>query len=115
MQQLVFFGSHGASDTDHVLAAKLMGRIANQLRNKLAIGLEQVERQFQPALDAYIASGGKAQSSPGEEKATEEADAELKRDTQWEARSLFPFESYLPVLHMARTRGIPLVALGVER
>lgn len=62
--------------------------------------------QFQPALDAYIAE------RQGDLAA---ADAELAEATQWEDRCAFPFENFLPVLHLARSRGLPLVAMGVDR
>lgn len=64
--------------------------------------------QFQPALDAYIA-GGKAAVD------LESADAELAKATQWGERCAFPFENFLPLLHLARSRGLPLVALGIDR
>lgn len=62
--------------------------------------------QFQPALDAYIAGQGGDLAS---------ADAELAKATQWEDRCAFPFENFLPVFHLARSRGLPLVAMGVDR
>lgn len=68
---------------------------------------QQVEMQFQPALDAYIAGR--------EEGDLAGADAELAEATQWEDRCAFPFENFLPVFHLARSRGLPLVAMGVDR
>ena len=41
-QKLLFFGVHGDSPADQQLAARLMGKIASKLKDKAAIGLEQV-------------------------------------------------------------------------
>lgn len=76
----------------------------------LLLVAEKVEMQFQPALDAYIAgdqgNGGAAMDS---------ADTELEKATQWKERCAFPFENFLPVFHLARSRGLPMVAMGVDR
>lgn len=73
-----------------------------------------MERQFQPALDAYVA-GGNPFDGGGEGAARDKADEELARAMQWESRSPFPLQAYWPVFHLARKRGLPLVALGVDR
>lgn len=104
-ERLVFFGVHGEAAGDQATAAEVMGKVSTKLKDKAAIGLEQVEMQFQPALDAYIAE------RQGDLAA---ADAELAEATQWEDRCAFPFENFLPVLHLARSRGLPLVAMGVD-
>ncbi|CAM9847076.1 unnamed protein product [Ascophyllum nodosum] len=112
-QKLLFFGVHGDSPADQQLAARLMGKIASKLKDKAAIGLEQVERQFQSALDDYVAEGRTpGASEPGE--LLDQADARLAEATQWKERSTLPFDSYRPVFHLARRRGLPLVALGVD-
>lgn len=40
--KLLFFGVHGDSPTDQDLAARLMEKIASKLKDKTAIGFEQV-------------------------------------------------------------------------
>lgn len=40
--KLLFFGVHGDSPTDQGLAARLMEKIASKLKDKTAIGFEQV-------------------------------------------------------------------------
>lgn len=40
--QLVFFGVHGESAVDQQTAVGVMGRVATKLKEKVAIGLEQV-------------------------------------------------------------------------
>eukprot|EP00903_Cladosiphon_okamuranus_P020354 g18674.t1 len=104
-QPLVFFGVHGEDERDQALAAEVMGKLSAKVKDKAAIGLEQVEMQFQPALDAYLAG-------QGEDLAT--ADAVLAEATQWGDRCAFPFENFLPVFHLARSRGLPLLAMGVD-
>lgn len=111
--QLIFVGTHEDSAVDQQLAAGLMGRIATKLKGNVGIGLEQVERQFQGALDAYVAGGKEAGAAePGPTR--DAADQELAKATQWEERSSLPFDAYRPVFHLARRRGLPLVALGVD-
>ena len=51
----------------------------------MVVGLEQVQQQFQPALDAYISKV---------EPNLEAADAKLKESTEWEDRWGGPFERY---------------------
>lgn len=55
--------------------------------------------------------GDKGQPGPSRDA----ADAELAKATQWEKRSAYPFDAYRPIFHLARSRGLPLVALGVDR
>lgn len=76
-----------------------------------------MEQQFQPALDAYVAGGRAAGGGDGGKAGPSRdlADAELAKAVEWDQRSAYPFDAYLPVLHLARARGLPLVALGVDR
>ncbi|MEM9770236.1 MAG: ChaN family lipoprotein [Cyanobacteria bacterium P01_D01_bin.73] len=63
---------------------------------KLAISLEMFQRPFQPLLDAYLNG---------------EIDEEtLVRETEYEARWRFPWESYAPILRFARANRIPVLA-----
>lgn len=73
-----------------------------------------MERQFQSALDEYVAGG---EDGAGREagEVRDRADLELAKATQWEQRSAFPFDAYRPLFHLARRRGLPLVALGIDR
>ena len=66
----------------------------------MAIGLEQVQIQFQPVLDAYIKGS-----------ITEETMLKL---VQWEKRWTWSFENYKPVFDLAREKQIPLIALNVN-
>merc|ERR1712048_1145582 len=66
----------------------------------LSLGLEMVERAFQPALDAYAAG--------------QLTDEQLYDKTEWATRWVWPWEHYLPMFRFARDRGIPLVALNAD-
>jgi Haem-binding uptake, Tiki superfamily, ChaN len=103
-QQLVFVGEHPDSDADHVLAADLLNRLHARKGKKLLLGLEQVQQRFQPALDAYVAAPANSA----------EAEAALRADTEWDIRWIHSFDSYLPLLRLAKSKGLRVVALGVD-
>uniref|UniRef100_A0A6U4GZF2 Haem-binding uptake Tiki superfamily ChaN domain-containing protein n=1 Tax=Phaeomonas parva TaxID=124430 RepID=A0A6U4GZF2_9STRA len=98
---LLFLGEHHDSDEDHRLQASMVRQLQNYNgKRKIGVGLEMVQAQFQPVLDAYTA--GKI------------TDAELFEQTQWADRWRWPFESYLPLLHTVRDMGGDLVALNTN-
>ncbi len=103
----VFLGEHADSVQDKALEAKLIDKLRRYKPRdaSLTVGLEMVQQKFQPALDAYISK------SIADEAA---ADAALKDATEWDARWPAPFETYLPVLHLARNNKLKLLALGLE-
>lgn len=109
---IIIMGEHHYSQDDHELQAKLISRMLDEAKNKgktLSIGLEMVLRgnpQYQTALDAYVRSKVEGVSE-------EEADAAVVRDTEWTTNWKWDFEVYKPVFHLARDKGIPLVALNV--
>jgi uncharacterized iron-regulated protein len=51
---VVFLGEHHNKDEDHMLQATIIRGLAERRKGKVAIGLEMVQTQFQPALDAYV-------------------------------------------------------------
>jgi uncharacterized iron-regulated protein len=63
------------------------------------VGMEQFQRPFQPALDAYV------------EGAIDEA--ELLERTEWKRRWRMDFGLYRPILEFARARRLPVIALNV--
>lgn len=67
---------------------------------KTAIGLEQVQIQFQPILDMFISN--------------KISIAELRNFVQWDQRWGWPFELYEPIFCMAQRLRIPLIALNVN-
>ncbi len=66
----------------------------------MAIGLEQIQVQYQPILDAYI-----------QDSITEEM---MLRQVQWEKRWTWPYENYKVVFDLAKDLKIPLIALNVN-
>lgn len=103
----VWLGEHHNSARDHMLQADLVRKIHNLRKNKLgagngnmSVGLEMVQIQFQPALDAYIAKKISAD--------------EMREQVQWQKRWSWSFENYLPVFEACRELNIPLIALNVD-
>jgi uncharacterized iron-regulated protein len=109
---IVLLGEHHGSPEDHELQANLLSRMYDEVignRKELVLGLEMVQRgnqAFQAALDTYINSKKVGVSE-------EEADIALERDTDWNNNWKWDFAAYKPVLHVARNKGIRLVALNV--
>lgn len=64
------------------------------------IGLEMVQRPFQPALDRYLASGD---------------EAELLTGAEWKERWGYDFRLYRPIFLYAVTHQIPLRALNARK
>ena len=85
-----------------MLQAAIISELKERRRSgaPMAVGLEAVQRRFQPALDEY--TQGRISSD------------ELREATQWDTRWAWPFSRYVPVLHAARAAGARLVALNVD-
>jgi len=98
----VWLGEHHNSAKDHKIQEEVIRKLhdARPSDTPMAIGLEQVQVQFQSALDDYV--DGKI-------------DLEKMRElVQWETRWTWPFDQYRPVFETARELGIRLVALNVD-
>ena len=100
-RRAVFLGEHHNSAADHLLQSAVI-RELHKTRGSLpmAVGLEAVQRRFQPALDSFVAG------RIGEE--------ELEDATEWRKRWFWPFAAYAPVFRACRELGIPLLALNVD-
>lgn len=96
----LFLGEHHNDAETHVLQAALITRLRDQKRGPMAVGLEAVQRQYQPVLDAY----GQGRLST----------AQLRAAVEWDKRWSWPFERYVPVFEAAREAGTPLLALNVD-
>ena len=97
----LWLGEHHNSIKDHSLQKEIIEAIQTQRKGSpIAIGLEQVQIQFQPALDDYIQ--GKISL------------AEMKSKVEWEKRWFWSFEGYAPIFELARKNKIPLIALNVN-
>jgi uncharacterized iron-regulated protein len=70
-------------------------------KSNLAIGLEQVQIQFQPVLDDYI--NGIISSTN-----------DLRKYVQWDTRWVWSFDLYEPIFRYAQQNKIPLIALNVN-
>lgn len=99
---VVWLGEHHNSQKDHLLQAYFIENLYKQRGNKqkMSIGLEQIQIQFQPVLDAFV-----------DGKITEE---EMLEQCQWSTRWTWPYENYRPVFQLARDLKIPLIALNVN-
>jgi Haem-binding uptake, Tiki superfamily, ChaN len=66
----------------------------------MALGLEQIQIQFQPVLDDYVAG--------------QLTESELRRLVEWDKRWTWSYEVYEPIFRMAKNLGVPLIALNVN-
>lgn len=103
-KRAVFLGEHHDALADHLLQAALI-RAVRPSRGTMAVGLEAVQRRFQPALDAYITG--------------ELHDDELEAAIEWRTRWSWPFDVCMPLFHACReltAAGMPtpLLALNVD-
>lgn len=103
----VWLGEHHNSAIDHQLQANFVRNIhtlrqgtKNSKPVNMSIGLEMVQVQFQPVLDAYI---NKLISA-----------ADMKSQVQWDKRWSWSFDNYLPIFETCRELSIPLIALNVD-
>ena len=102
-QRAIFLGEHHPDERDHLLQAALLRRLLatrKQFKQPIAVGLEAVQRQFQPVLDDYIAARI-------DEK-------ELFTATDWQRRWYWNFDSYAPIFRICRENSVKLVALDVD-
>ena len=102
-QRAIFLGEHHPDERDHLLQAALLRRLLatrKQIKQPIAVGLEAVQRQFQPVLDDYIAARI-------DEK-------ELFTATDWQRRWYWDFDSYAPIFRICRENSVKLVALDVD-
>jgi hypothetical protein len=106
---VVWLGEHHNAKRDHDLQAHFIENIYKERkamsRNgkdapKLAIGLEQIQVQYQSYLDDFIQG-----------TITEE---EMRIGCEWETRWSWPFENYRSVFTLAQKLKIPLIALNVN-
>jgi len=98
----VFFGESHDSVRDKLLATRILMQLKR--KRKVALGLEMVQQPFQPVLDWYV-----FQATP-----SKSADTTLFRETEWETRWGWDFESYLFILKYAQLHKVRMLALNVE-
>lgn len=96
----VWLGEHHNENRDHVLQTQLIRELHSTVNRPMAIGLEQVQIQFQPVLDDYI-------------KGSISLD-KMRELVEWNTRWQWPFEQYQPIFETARELQISLIALNVN-
>jgi len=97
--QTVLLGEEHASAAHHLWQRDMIEALAAS--GPLVIGLEQLSREAQPALDRWVAG------------ATDEA--QFLAESRWAELWGHDFAAYRPVFALARARGIPMQALNVDR
>lgn len=95
---VVYLGETHDSDADHRAQLEIIQQLYRR-NPKLAIGLEMFQRPYQSSLDQYLA--GTITS------------AQLREQSQYDARWGYPWEYYEPILEFARAHRLPLFALNV--
>ena len=101
-KRAIFLGEHHPDGRDHLLQAALIRSLhdsTNASGAPLVVGLEAIQRKFQPFLDQYCAG------------AIDET--ELQEATEWESRWYWSFEAYKPIFQACRDLGIGLLALDI--
>ncbi|KAL3919187.1 MAG: hypothetical protein SGILL_003879, partial [Bacillariaceae sp.] len=112
----VWLGEHHNSVADHYFQASFIRQVhqqrvqrrrsstnnnnSNGNSGNMAIGLEQVQQEFQPVLDEYIA--GKISLT------------QMRFMTQWDKRWTWSFDNYKSIFETAKQLQIPLLALNVD-
>jgi uncharacterized iron-regulated protein len=103
----VWLGEHHNSVSDHNFQAMVIREVHRERKKHhhlkdtpMAIGLEQVQSQFQPVLDDYI--NGKMSLN------------KMKSMVQWDQRWTWSFENYKEIFVVAKDLGIRLLALNVD-
>ncbi|MDH5544106.1 MAG: ChaN family lipoprotein [Gammaproteobacteria bacterium] len=97
--KMIFLGEHHTNESHHLWHAELLERLLQN--GNWAIGLEAFPRSSQALLDRWIRG--------------DIDEANLRKNTNWDAVWSFPFDYYLPVLYLAQRYKSPLIALNVER
>ena len=95
----IYVGEQHDDPHHHLVELRVLAEIYYR-DHDVALGLEMVQRAFQPALDRY----GRGEID----------DAELQKEIQWHARWGFDWQLYAPIFDFARAHQIPIVALNAR-
>ena len=97
----LYLGEHHNSLRDHLLQADILTALRrSEPRRPMAVGLEAVQRRFQPVLDDYLKGNINL--------------AQLEARTEWSTRWTWPFANYVPVFEAARLNNFELLALNAD-
>lgn len=99
----VWLGEHHNARSDHLLQYNLIEQLTRKTnsRRPIAIGLEQVQVQFQPILDEFVADKSMTVN-------------DLRNRVEWDTRWSWDFANYQGIFELAQVRKLPLVALNVN-
>ena len=96
----LWLGEHHNAKSDHNVQVDILREVSKRRNRLTAVGLEQVQVQFQPVLDQY--NDGLISLE------------QMRAGVQWDTRWIWPFAVYAPVFQTARDLRMPLVALNVN-
>jgi uncharacterized iron-regulated protein len=101
----IWLGEHHNAKKDHAFQAEFIRkvhdeRVKQKIGDPMAIGLEQVQNQFQSVLDDYVE--GKIDLT------------EMRKKVEWDKRWMWDFEGYKFVFETAKDLKIRLLALNVD-
>eukprot|EP00536_Pseudo-nitzschia_multiseries_P003985 jgi/Psemu1/318295/estExt_fgenesh1_pm.C_640003 len=103
----VWLGEHHNSLSDHNFQATAIREVHRERQQHrrlkdtpMAVGLEQIQTQFQPVLDAY--TSGRISLD------------EMRTLVQWDRRWSWPFEKYQQIFEVTKDLGIRLLAINVD-
>ena len=94
---VVYLAEEHANVRDHLAQLRIISRLRER-NPDIAIGLEMVQRPFQEVLDRYIVG--------------DISEAELRRQTEYDARWGYDWSLYAPIFRFAKIYGVPLIALN---
>jgi len=94
--QVIYLGETHTTEADHSAQLEIIQTLSEQ--NDIAIGLEMIQRPFQPVLDSYLAG--------------EIDEAALIENSEYETRWGYDWELYAPIFRYAKDNQIPLIALN---
>ena len=97
--RVLLLGERHATPAHHLWQRDMLAALAD--RGPLVIGLEQLPRAAQPALDRWVAG-----------RIDEET---FLAESRWKELWGHDFAAYRPVFALARDRGIPMQALNIDR
>jgi uncharacterized iron-regulated protein len=97
--RVLLLGEQHATLSHHLWQRDMLAALAD--RGPIVIGLEQLPREAQPALDRWVAG--------------EVDEAQFLNESRWKERWGHDFAAYRPVFELARARRIPMKALNIDR
>lgn len=97
--RVLLLGEQHATVAHHLWQRDMLAALAD--RGPHVIGLEQLPRGAQPALDRWVAG--------------ETDEAQFLAESRWAELWGHDFAAYRPVFDLARARRIPMVALNIDR